>query len=169
MATKKKTVVAENGIADDALDAKSFRRKILAESGKWTQKPCKDDDEIAERIGIYKNLIASLDPPEVPLVETLAQFLGISFHKFRKCLKGEYGTERRQIMLQDAVTWIAGVWAQLSASNLLYFGMYSWYSKQWFDMREPDSKLVLDAVSPLKELAPAKEVAAKYLEDLGVK
>lgn len=167
MATKKKQAVAEGGVADDTKDSKSLRRKIMSEAGKWKQSPCRSDDEVAERIEQYKNIIVLQEPSEVPLVETLAQFLGISYHRFRKCIKGEDGTERRQILLQNAVTWIAGIWAQLCSDGELYFGLFVWYSKQWFDMKEPDSKLVFDAVSPLKELASSKDVAAKYLAELG--
>ena len=168
MASKKpKQAVAEGGVADDKESSQSIRRKILADSGKWLQRPCRNDDEVEERISEYKSIIALQEPAELPLVETLAQYLGISYHKFRKFVKGEEGTERRQALLQGAVTWIAGVWGQLVTVGDLYFGVYVWYSKQWFDMREPDSKLVLDAVSPLKELASSKDIAQKYLADLG--
>lgn len=170
MASRKtKTVVAENGVASDVQQARdNIKRRIINEQGRWLQKPCRNDQEVEDRIGQYKSIIASTDPPELPLCESLAQFLGMSFHKFRKCLKGDDCSPRRQNALQEGVTWISSIWEQLTAVNELYFGLFVWYSKQWFDMREPDSRLVLDAVSPLKELAPAKEVAAKYLTDLGI-
>ena len=43
---------------------------------------------------------------------------------------------------------------------------YIWYSKQWFDMKEPDTRLTLDAITPLKELQSAESVKLKYLTDL---
>lgn len=170
MASRKtKTVIAEDGVASDAKEQREqVKRRVINDAGKWLQRPCKNDAEVEDRIGQFKSIIASTDPPELPLVESLAQFLGMSFHKFRKCLKGDDCSPRRQNALQEAVTWISGIWAQLASLNEIYFGLFVWYSKNWFDMREPDSRLVLDAVSPLKELAPAKEVAAKYLTDLGI-
>ena len=170
MATKKtKQAVAEDGVASDAKEAReNIKRRIINEQGRWMQRPCSTDAEVISRIAEFKNIIALTDPPELPLCESLCQYLGMSFHKMRKQLKGEDCSLTRQNALQEAVTWIASIWAQLTAVNELYFGLFVWYSKQWFEMREPDTKLVLDAVSPLKELAPAKEAAQKYLADLGI-
>lgn len=166
---KVNTAVAQDGVASDMKSqVDNIKRKIINDQGRWKQEPCRDDAEVIDRISQFKSIIALTDPPEIPFVESLAQFLGMSFHKFRKTLKGDDCSVVRQNALQEAVTWIASIWGQLCSMGELYFGLFVWYSKQWFDMREPDTKLVLDAVSPLKELAPAKEAAAKYLADLGV-
>ena len=164
MASRKKPnqAFAESGVADDADASRLQMRRIISHAGAWKQKPYKDDDELEERCGIYKNLIAAKDPPEMPTAESFAMFLGISFYKLRKMTKGDGCTERAQKLVQDVITWMSAIWSQASVQNMITPVNYIWYGKNWFEMREPDTRLTFGIASPLKELPTIAQLEDKY-------
>ena len=165
MATKKtKQVVAEGGVADDGITSNDKLRFIISRAGQWKQKPCLSDDELEERCEVYKNIIASKEPPEIPTAESLAMFLGLSFHKLRKISKGEDCTKQAHEAVQSTITWIASIWLQGVTEKIIEKVTYIWYSKNWFEMREPDNRLTFNIISPLKELPSAEQVALKYAD-----
>ena len=164
MATKSKTVVAEGGVADDAEMSKDKLRQIISRAGQWKQPPCKSDNELEERCELYKNIVATKEPPELPTAESLAMFLGVSFHNLRKMTKGEDCSKQAYEAVTNTITWIASIWLQGVANKLVEKVTYIWYSKNWFEMREPDNRLTFNIISPLKELPSAEQVALKYAD-----
>lgn len=162
--TKSKAVVIEDGVADDAMTGDDKLRLIISRASQWHQKPYASDEELEERVALYKNLIAAKDPPELPTAESFAMFLGISFQKLRRCIKGDDCSKQAHDTIQGAMTWQAAVWTQALAQKLVDKVTYIWYSKQWFEMREPDNRLTISMPSPLKELPSAEQVALKYAD-----
>lgn len=161
---KNKQVITENGVSDDAATSTEQLRRIISHAGQWKQKPCRSDDELAERCELYKNLIAAKEPPELPTAETLAMFLGVSFHKLRRYSKGEDCSKQVHDAVQETITWITAIWTQALTNKLVEKVTYIWYSKNWFEMREPDNRLTINLPSPLKELPSAEQVALKYAD-----
>ena len=159
---KTKVGVTENAVTDDI---KGKWGEINSNVGSWKQPPFKTEQEFAERCELFENLIVAKGEP--PTVEKLAMFLGTSFHKLRKWSKGEDCPEARRDKIQDVITWIAAIWTDAMLLKVTAPTLNIWYGKQWFDQREPDSKVMLDMVSPLKELPAASSLAEKYLVDLG--
>jgi hypothetical protein len=164
MAKRTKTVVTEGGVSSDAYTSEDKLRHIISQAGQWKQAPCRDDDELEERCGLYKNLIAAKDPPELPTAEGLAMFLGLSFYKLRRFTKGEDCSKQAHEAVQGTMTWIVQIWTQALTQGLVEKVPYIWYSKQWFEMREPDNRLTISLPSPLKELPSAEQVALKYAD-----
>ncbi len=161
---KNKTVVVQDGVADDALTGDDKLRIIISRASQWKQPPCKNDDELTERCELYKNLIAAKDPPELPTAESVSMFLGLSYHKFRRYSKGDDCSKQVHDAVQNIITWAAAIWTQALANKLIDKVTYIWYSKNWFDMREPDNRLTISLPSPLKELPSAEQVALKYAD-----
>lgn len=161
--TRVKTSVTENAQSDDA---RSEIAKIISDVGAWKQPPFSSEEEFAERCGLFKNLVAAKGD-SLPTIEAFAMFLGTSYHTLRKWSKGEDCPESRKLKVQEVITWACAIWTEAMLKKVTHPTPYIWYSKQWFDMREPDSKVMLDMVSPLKELPAASSLAQKYLADLG--
>lgn len=165
MATRKtKQVISEGGVADDAPTSNDKLRYIISRAGQWKQEPCLSDDELEERCEIYKNIVAAKEPPEIPTAESLAMFLGMSFHKLKKISKGEDCSKQAHEAVQKTITWIASIWLQGVSNKIVEKVTYIWYSKNWFEMREPDNRLTFNLISPLKELPTAEQVALKYAD-----
>lgn len=171
MARKPRVAVAEDGVASDAVEegrsskeGKRARtlRQIISQAGQWRQPRWVDEDELAERCSTYKSLIALKDPPEIPTAESFSMFIGVSYRTLKKYKTGESCSERVQELVYDVLTWMEGIWVQASAQDIISVANYIWYSKQWFDMKEPDSKVTLNLPSPLKELPSTDSVLAKY-------
>lgn len=165
MATRKtKTVTTEGGVSSDAFTSEDKLRRIISQAGMWKQKPCRDDDELEERCELYKNLIAAKEPAELPTAESLAMFLGLSFYKLRRFTKGEDCSKQAHEAVQNVMTWITAIWTQSLTQGLVEKVTYIWYSKNWFEMREPDTRLTLSMPSPLKELPTAEQIKLKYAD-----
>ena len=163
MPRKSKTGVTQNGVSDDT---KSAISKIISNAGAWKQAPFASEEEFAQRCELFKNLVAAKGET-LPTVEAFSMFQGASYHNIRKWSKGEDCPEERKLRIQDVITWACAIWTDAMTHNLVGYTAYIWYSKQWFDMREPDSKVMLDMISPLKELPSTSSLAQKYLEDIG--
>ena len=155
------------GVTENAqsTDTRSKIAKIISDVGAWKQPPFKTEEEMAERCELFENLVAAKG--NLPTIEAFAMFLGTSYHTLRKWSKGDDCPEDRKKRVQEVITWACAIWTEAMTQNALGATPYIWYSKQWFDMREPDSKVMLDMVSPLKELPAASSLAEKYLVDLG--
>ena len=164
MARKTKQVITEGGVSSDAFTSDDKLRKIISQASLWKQKPCRDDDELEERCEIYKNLIAAKEPAELPTAESLAMFLGLSFYKLRRFTKGEDCSKQAHEAVQNIMTWITAIWTQSLTQGLVDKVTYIWYSKNWFEMREPDARLTLNMPSPLKELPTAEQIKLKYAD-----
>ena len=167
MASKTKVkdpVLTEDGVSSDVDSKTEPIRRIISQASKWRQKPYRDDDELEERCELFINLVSAKDPPELPTAEALAMFLGISFHKLRKMTRGEGCSERAQTAVQKVITWESAIWGQASIQSIFKPANYIWYSKNWFEMREPDARLTLNLPSPLKELPSIEQLEEKYAE-----
>ena len=156
-----KVGVTENAVTDDE---RGKWGAIINDVGAWEQLPFKTEAEFAERCALFKNLIAAKS--EVPTVEKFARFQGTSYHKLRKWSKGEDCPEARRDAIQDVITWACAIWTEGLLKKAMNPTTYIWYSKNWFDMKEPDTRLALDVITPLKELQSAESVKLKYLADL---
>lgn len=156
-----KVGVTENFISDEE---RGKWGDVINDVGGWEQPRFKTEAEFIERCALFKNLIAA--KAQAPTVEKFARFQGTSFHKIRKWSKGEDCPESRRDAIQDIITWMAAIWADAQMNKLMTDTRYIWYSKNWFDMKEPDTRLAVDLVTPLKELQSAENVKMKYLKDL---
>ena len=159
--TKTKVGVTENAVSDDK---RGQWAEINSNVGEWKMPPFKSEEEFAERCGLFQNLIAAKG--EVPTAEKFAMFLGTSFHKLKRWSKGEDCPEARRDGVQEIITWIAAIWTDAMLLKVTVPTMNIWYGKQWFEQREPDSKVTLDMISPLKELPATASLAQKYLADV---
>lgn len=164
MARTKTSAFTENGVASDANESKSQLRRIISHASAWKQPTFKDADDLEERCALYKNLIASKDPPEMPTAESFAMFIGVSFHKLRRFTKGDGCSERVTDLVQGVITWMSSIWVQASAQKLITQTDYIWYSKNWFEMREPDARISFGMLNPLKELPTIQQLEEKYTD-----
>jgi hypothetical protein len=126
---------------------------------------CASDEEAERRIEEYFNLCVSKG--EMPLFETMCLYLGISDDKGKEYAHGEGCSGKMTRLLQNALARLKAIEAKAVYKGLIRDVPYIWRSKQYFDYREPNSKiedLLLGNV--LKDLPSAQTIAQKYLTDI---
>ena len=163
MATNTKTKDSTKPRKGD--ETKAQLAKIISDITMWKQPPFSSEEEFAQRCNEYMALIEAKGE-SYPTCEAFALYLGTSYHKLRKWSKGEDCPEARKDKVQEVITWACAIWTEAMTQQVIGATPYIWYSKQWFDMKEPDTRLTLDAITPLKELQSAESVKLKYLTDL---
>lgn len=157
----KKTEYAEKGQTQTPTNEIA---KLITESSAWVSSKVKTDDEVEARIDQYFNLCVSKG--ELPIFETLALYLGVDDETLKRWLLGDGCTTRRKESLQLALTRMKAVEGKGLYSGAVPYVPSIWRSKQYFNYKEPDSKLTLQmGGSPLKELPTAEGIAAAYLND----
>lgn len=159
---KNKTSYAENG-RSSAPEGRFA--EIISSTSFWQKEPCKDDAEIEQRLAEFKNLAAERD--KLPTVENMCLYLGATLDEFKAWQKGVDCSERRKRAIGQAVTWLAAVEANAVYSNLVRDVPYIWRSKQYYDMKEPNSDVNINiGRSPLKMLPTIDAIVAQgYLTD----
>ena len=161
MATKKKTEYAQNG---QASDPKNEVAKLISDTSAWSKPEIADDDEAEKRIGEYFNLCALKG--EMPMFETLCLYLGISDEKGKSYVQGESCSGKLAKLMQNALTVLKAVEGKAVYAGQIRDVPYIWRSKQYFNYREPNSKLEdILAGNLLKELPSTQSIAQKYLAD----
>lgn len=161
MATKKPTY-AENGQTNKPVNEVA---ELLNQVNAWYMPEIKDDNEAEQRIGEYFNLCVSKG--EMPLFETLCLYLGISDDKGKEYMQGENCSGRMTKLIQSALTRMKATEAKAVYKGLIREVPYIWRSKQYFNYREPNSKLEdLLTGNLLKELPSTASIAQKYLEEI---
>ena len=163
MATKTKT--AEQ---TDEKDVKQVIREICNNASGHAMPPCKDDAEVQARCAMYIDRCKER-ATMLPTCEAFALYLGATFWQLRKWKNGTECSADRKEAVQGVITWISIVWLDARQKGIVKPADFIWYSKQWFEMREPDVHAVLELNDPRKELPPAESIADKYLEDVGIK
>ena len=161
MAKKRRTQFAQDG--QTAFPPNEVAQIINSVSA-WKQPACKDEDEVESRIGEYFNLCVLKG--EMPLFETLCLYLGIPDDKGKEFVQGEGCSTRMTLLMQTALTMLKATEGKAVYTGKMPYVPYIWRSKQYFNYREPNSKLEdLLAGSLLKDLPSPKNIAQKYLED----
>ena len=161
MATKK-TEYAERGQTTTPTNEIS---KLINESSAWVNAKVKTDAEVEKRIDQYFNLCVSKG--ELPIFETLALYLGTDDETLKRWMLGDGCTTRRKDALSLALTRMKAIEGKGLYTGVVPTVPSIWRSKQYFNYREPDSKLTLQmGGSPLKELPTAEGIAAAYLNDI---
>ena len=160
--SKPKTETAEKGTTKTPVNETA---KLLNEVNAWTMPEILDDDEAEKRTAEYFNLCVSKG--EMPLFETYCLYLGISDEKGKSFANGEGCSTRLTKIIQGALTTMKAAEAKAVYAGKIRDVPYIWRSKQYYNYREPNSKLE-DALlgSVLKELPTTKSIAARYLEDV---
>lgn len=168
MAERKKTKEAEAVKPDEVDELRERIRAIIKNAGSYAAPPCRDDQEVADRSAEY---VAKCEAKAtmLPTCEAYAMYLGASLHQLKKWKNGKECSQEKMETVQGIITWISVIWMDARQKGLLKPADFIWYSKQWFEMREPDVHAVVDVVDPRRELPSAASVADKYLEDVGVK
>ena len=160
-----KTKTAEGTQQDDIRER---IRGIVSNATMWQLAPCKDDEEVAERSALYVEKCKA-KATMLPTCEAYAMWLGCSLHQLRKWKNGTECSNEKKEVIQGIIMWISVVWLDARQQGIIKPADFIWYSKQWFEMREPDVHAVIDLKDPRKELPAASTVADKYLEDVGIK
>lgn len=149
-------------------DLRDRIREICHNAGTHARTPCRNDEEVAERCSEYIARCVER-ATMLPTCEALSLWLGTTLHQLRKWKNGTECSAERKEAVQGVITWISVVWLDARQKGIIKPADFIWYSKQWFEMREPDVHAVIDIADPRKELPSAASVADKYLEDVGVK
>ena len=138
---------------------------IVTKTSFWQREPIETDEELEQRIAEYKNLCAERD--HLPKVETLCLYLGIPVTLFKSWQQGVDCSERRKNAIEMAQTWILAVETEGLYEGIVQNVPYIWRSKQYHDMKEPNSDVNINiGRSPLKMLPTIEAIAAAgYLED----
>lgn len=161
MATKK-TDYAENGQTPKPVNEIA---EILNQVNAWAKPECASDEEAEQRIDEYFNLCVLKG--EMPLFETMCLYLGISDDKGKGYAQGEDCSSKMTKLIQTALTKLKATEGKAVYKGLIRDVPYIWRSKQYFNYREPNSKLEdLLTGNLLKELPSTASIAQKYLEDI---
>lgn len=160
MATKK-TIYAQDGQTPKPVNEIA---ELLNQVNAWAQPEVKDDKEAEQRVEEYFNLCVSKG--EMPLFETFCLYLGISDDKGKQYAQGENCSSKMTKLIQSALTRMKAAEAKAVYLGAIRDVPYIWRSKQYFNYREPNSKLEdLLTGNLLKELPSTQSLMQKYLED----
>ena len=96
--------------------------------------PVKTDDECEQRIDAYFQYI--IRTGEKPSLEKLALALGVTRRMIDYWKNGEYGSKRRQDMINYAVETLAAMDAELVNNNKIPQVTYIFRSKNFFGMKD---------------------------------
>ena len=139
--------------------------QIINSVNAWHATECASDEEIERRIEEYFNLCVLKG--EMPLFETMCLYLGISDDKGKEYAHGEGCSGKVTRLIQNALARLKAIEAKAVYKGLIRDVPYIWRSKQYFDYREPNSKiedLLLGNV--LKDLPSAQSIAQKYITEI---
>lgn len=162
MPQKKRTEYADHGTTETPANDIA---QILNAVNSWAMPEVENDAEIEKRTNEYFNLCVSKG--ELPMFETYCLYLGIPDDLGKKWANGEECTKKRSRLIQLALTRMKASEGKAVMGNKIPYVPYIWRSKQYFNYREPASKLEeILAGNVLKELPSASSVAAAYLADV---
>lgn len=119
----------------DADERGVFIRKLLNSSMQWyKQPPCKNDDEVAERLDEYFQ--TCFDLGELPTIESMCLSLGISRQILRSWENGYNISKARSEMIAKAKEMIAQIDAQLVAYGKMPQVTYIFRAKNYYGMTD---------------------------------
>lgn len=158
MAKKNYDPEAEQQLRSEAIT------EAIRSSLQFLAEPVKTDDEVKQRINLYFAKCESQALP--PSVEGLCICMGISTEDGKAWCKGEGISRERYALWHKAMTIIEDVDQKLVTLGILPQVQYIWRSKNFYNMREPSSRMEILGNSPLKDLPTLENIQKKYLGDL---
>lgn len=138
--------------------------EAISSSLQFLAEPAKTDDEVKERINVYFAKCESQALP--PSIEGLCLCLGITTEEGKAWSKGETITKDRYRIWHTALTVLEDVDQKLVTLGYLPQVQYIWRSKNFYNMREPSSRMEIIGNSPLRDLPTLDSIKAKYLTDI---
>lgn len=158
--------MAKNNI--DPAEMAELRSQAISEairsSLQFLNEPVKSDEEVKERINLY---FAKCEAQAIPpSVEALCIYMGISTEDGKAWSKGEGISKERYGHWHKAMTIIEDVDQKLVTLGILPQVQYIWRSKNFYNMREPSSRMEIIGNNPLKDLPSLENIQKKYLGDL---
>ena len=143
---------------------KSEIGNIVANNARYLfTEPCKDDNEVAERLDRFFEECCSED--NFPTVEKMALCLGITRKTLYEWEQGNYSSKKRCDMIKKAREMIAAIDAELVSRRKIPEVTYIFRAKNYHGMVDRQ-ELVHEPSSPLRDAKTDEEIdaiRAKYL------
>lgn len=122
-------------------------------------KPCKDDDDCAERINKYFADCAKHG--EIPKIENLSLCLGTTRQNVWNWANGKNCSEVRTRMIQRAKDILSAIDAELVSTGKIPQVVYIFRAKNFYDMRDQQD-VVIAPNNPLGESMTTEQLTEKY-------
>ena len=134
-------------------------RAIMAATRYIKAEPCKDDDEVAERINKY--FADCAEHGEIPKLENLSLCLGVTRFQVWNWANGRDCSSVRTKMIQRAKDILSAIDAELVATGKIPQVVYIFRAKNFYDMKDQQD-VVVTPNNPLGDAPTTQQLTEKY-------